>query len=151
MNRSFHIRDVAGMPAGQTSVTFATCHTTPQAGSNMDHLAMDVSTTTYATAAEAPAYLPLFKVTCNAKAVPHPYLGRVIYTTDPGRALTTGNCANVGSIVMQQLRGLSARVPYFSNGQSQTLAEVVEFYNTRFDIQLNPQEKKDLISFLSVL
>ena len=151
MNRSFHIRQVAGMPGGPSSGTCATCHTTPQAGSNIENPAMDTGTTAYATPAEAMPYLPLFKVTCNANATPHPYLGRVIYTTDPGRALTTGKCADVGSIVMQQLRGLSARAPYFSNGQSKTLAEVVDFYNTRFDIQLTEQEKKDLINFLSVL
>ena len=41
---------------------------------------------------------------------------------------------------MQQLRGLSARAPYFSNGQSKTLSEVVNFYDTRFDIRLTDQE-----------
>ena len=151
MNRNFHIREVAGMPGGPSSGTCATCHTAPLAGTNLTSPAMDTGTTAYATPAEAMSYLPLFKVTCNANAVPHPYLGRVIYTTDPGLALTTGKCADVGSIVIQQLRGLSARAPYFSNGQSKTLAEVVDFYDKRFDIQLTAQEKKDLVNFLSVL
>ncbi len=103
MNRSFHIRDVAGMPGGPTSGTCASCHTTPLAGSNLDHPAMDVGTTAYATVAEAKAAnptLPIFKLTWNPNAAPHPYLGREIYTTDPGRALTTGRCADTGSIVM---------------------------------------------------
>lgn len=151
MNRSFHIREVAGMPGGPSSGTCATCHTAPLAGSNYTNPAMDTGTTAYATPEEAMPYLPLFKVTCNANAAPHPYLGRVIYTTDPGLALTTGKCADVGSIVIQQLRGLSARAPYFSNGQSKTLAEVVDFYDKRFDMGLTAQEKKDLINFLSVL
>lgn len=151
MNRSFHIREVAGMPGGPASGTCATCHTAPLAGSNLTNPAMDTGTTAYATPDEALSYLPLFKITCNASATPHPYLGRVMYTTDPGLALTTGKCADVGSIVMQQLRGLSARAPYFSNGQSKTLADVVDFYNTRFDIQLTMKEKTDLINFLSVL
>jgi hypothetical protein len=154
MNRSFHIREVAGMPGGPTSGTCASCHTTPLTGSNLDHPAMDTGTTAYATLEEAKAAtptLPIFKLTCNPNAAPHPYLGRTIYTTDPGRALTTGRCADTGSIVMQQLRGLSARAPYFTNGQSKTLAEVVNFYDTRFDIRLTDQEKQDLINFLSVL
>ena len=33
----------------------------------------------------------------HASAPPHPYLGRTIYTTDPGRALITGRCNDVGS------------------------------------------------------
>ena len=51
--------------------------------------------------------MPLFKITCEASAPAHPFLGRVIYTNDPGRALVTGKCADVGSIVMQQFRGLA--------------------------------------------
>lgn len=152
MNRTFHIREVAGMPGGPTSGTCASCHTTPLAGTNSHNPAMDIGTTAFRTLEEAKAAsptLPVFKVTCQA--APHPYLGKEIYTTDPGRALTTGRCADTGEIVMQQLRGLSARAPYFSNGQSKTLAEVVNFYDTRFDIRLTEQEKQDLVNFLSVL
>jgi hypothetical protein len=159
MNRTFHIREVANLPGGPTAGTCATCHTSPLAGNNSEHPAMDTGTTAFATLAEAQALThitgleatPIFKVTCKPNATPHPYLGRVIYTTDPGRALTTGRCADTGSIVIQQLRGLSARAPYFSNGQSRTLADVVDFYDKRFQIQLTDQEKQDLINFLSVL
>ena len=80
--------------------------------------------------------LPVFKITCNRDADPHPYLGRVIYTTDPGRALISGKCVDVGSIVMQQIRGLAARAPYFANGSAKTLREVVDFYDRRFDMKL---------------
>ena len=73
----------------------ATCHA---AGSTS---AMDIGTTNKPYAPEA-ADLPLFRVTCNADS-------RVIYTQDPGRALITGKCSDVGAIVMQQLRGLAAR------------------------------------------
>ena len=62
--------------------------------------------------------LPLFRITCKAEVPPHPFLGRVIYTQDPGRALISGKCNDVGAIVMQQFRGLSARAPYFSNGSA---------------------------------
>jgi cytochrome c peroxidase len=49
------------------------------------------------------------------------------------------------------LRGLAARAPYFHNGSAATLAEVVEFYNRRFDIGLSAQEKFDLIAFMKAL
>ena len=93
----------------------------------------------------------LFKITCTASAAPHPFRGRVLYTNDPGLALTTGKCADVGSIVMQQFRGLSARAPYFSNGSAKDLAAVVDFYDRRFQIHLSAQDKQDLINFMSVL
>jgi cytochrome c peroxidase len=93
----------------------------------------------------------VFKITCSRDADPHPYLGRVIYTTDPGRALISGRCVDVGSIVMQQLRGLAARAPYFASGSARTLREVVDFYDRRFDMKLSDQEKEDLINFLGAL
>ena len=75
----------------------------------------------------------------------------MIYSTDPGRALISGKCADVGSIVMQQLRGLAARAPYFANGSARTLREVVDFYDRRFDIKLSDSDKDDLVNFLGVL
>ena len=93
----------------------------------------------------------MFKVTCKASAQPHPYLGRVIYTTDPGRALISGRCVDVGSIVMQQFRGLSARAPYFANGSAKNLRELVDYYDRRFDMKLSETDKQDLINFLGVL
>jgi cytochrome c peroxidase len=104
---------------------------------------MDIGTTNRPYAAEAND-LPLFRVTCNAD-------GHVIYTQDPGRALTTGKCTDVGSIVMQQLRGLSARAPYFSNGSAATLKDVVDFYDRRYGIGYSAQQRQDLINFLRSL
>jgi cytochrome c peroxidase len=74
-----------------------------------------------------------------------------MYTTDPGRALISGKCADVGSIVMQQLRGLAARAPYFANGSAKSLHEVIDFYDRRFDMKLTDAEKDDLIYFLGAL
>ena len=37
------------------------------------------------------------------------------------------------------------------NGSAATLDEVVDFYNTRFKIHINPQQKRDLVAFLSAL
>lgn len=147
-SRRFTI-DAAGLP-GKTEGTCATCHTAPMAGSNLQQRPMDVGTTVLPYADEAKD-LPLFRVTCNKDAPPHPYAGRVIYTTDPGRALVTGRCADVGSIVMQQFRGLSARAPYFSNGSAATLGDVVDFYDRRFKMQLSARDRQDLVNFLAVL
>ena len=49
--------------------------------------------------------LPLFRVTCLGE--PHPHYGRVILTYDPGFALTSGKCADVGKITLQSMRGLA--------------------------------------------
>jgi hypothetical protein len=134
----------------------ATCHNAQMTGQDLSAGWVDVGTTNYPTWTEPSTWaesseLPVFKITCSRDADPHPYLGRVIYTTDPGRALISGRCADVGSIVMQQLRGLAARAPYFSNGSAKTLREVVDFYDRRFDMKLTDQEKEDLINFLGAL
>jgi hypothetical protein len=131
--------------------TCATCHNAAMTGSAAREGWMDIGTTmTSATGQDSPD-LPLFKITCNAAAEAHPYLGRVLYTTDPGRALVTGRCKDVGSIVMQQFRGLAARAPYFANGSAKDLDQLVDYYDRRFAIRLSDQDKKDLRNFMSVL
>ena len=111
---------------------------------------MDIGTTNLPLAKASPQ-LPLFRITCDPAAPPHPLLGRVFYSQDPGRALISGKCADVGSIVLQQLRALAARPPYFSNGSARSLREVVDFYDRRFEIGYSEQEKQDLANFLRVL
>ncbi len=71
--------------------------------------------------------------------------------TDPGRALITGKCADIGKVKGPILRGLAARAPYFHNGSAATLLDVVEFYNQRFDIGFTDQQEADLVAFLSSL
>src|SRR5262245_29301768 len=122
----------------------ATCHRP-----GINH-AIDIGTTNLPTAQESPE-LPLFRVICDASAAPHPQLGRTFLTQDPGRALITGKCADVGSILMQQFRGLTARAPYFANGSARDLTEVVDFFDRRFKIGFTNKEKQDLVSFLSIL
>jgi cytochrome c peroxidase len=75
----------------------------------------------------------------------------VIYTQDPGFALTTGKCIDIGKITIQQMRGLAARAPYFSNGSAKTLREVVDFYDRRYRIGFTEQEKQDLTNLMGVL
>ncbi|HLI84267.1 MAG TPA: hypothetical protein VKV17_10140 [Bryobacteraceae bacterium] len=160
MSRQFWIRDVAHINSiglgNPVKGTCATCHSAQMTGQASSAGWVDVGTTNYPTWTEPDTFteaadLPVFKITCRPDADPHPYLGRVIYTTDPGRALISGRCADVGSIVMQQLRGLAARAPYFANGSAKNLREVVDFYDRRFDMKLTDTEKDDLVNFLGVL
>jgi hypothetical protein len=160
MFRQFWLRDAThinsiglGNPLKRTC---ATCHNAQMTGQDLSAGWVDVGTTNFPTWTEPSTWaesseLPVFKITCSAKADPHPYLGRVIYTTDPGRALISGRCVDVGSIVMQQLRGLAARPPYFVNGSAKTLREAVDFYDRRFDMKLSDGEKEDLVNFLGAL
>jgi hypothetical protein len=130
--------------ADGTKGTCATCH---RPGINRS---IDIGTTNLPTAKESPE-LPLFRITCDASASPHPQLGRTFLTQDPGRGLITGKCADVGSILMQQFRGLTARAPYFANGSAGDLSELVDFYDRRFKIGLTDKEKQDLVNFLTIL
>jgi cytochrome c peroxidase len=130
--------------------TCTTCHNGRHSGMEMAPGYIDIGTTNAPWAKESDE-LPLFKLTCHKSARPHPFLGRVIYTQDPGRALISGLCADIGSITTQQMRALAARAPYFSNGSAANLGEIVDFYNRRFNIGFTDQERQDLINFLSVL
>jgi cytochrome c peroxidase len=49
------------------------------------------------------------------------------------------------------LRGLAARAPYFHNGAAATLSELVNFYNTRFQMNLTEHQKEQLVAFLNTL
>jgi cytochrome c peroxidase len=98
-----------------------------------------------------PPDLPLFKITCRPDVTPHAYLGRTIFTQDPGRAIITGKCADVGSIVMQQFRGLAARAPYFVNGSAANLREMIDYYDRRYNIRYTEREKVDLENFMASL
>jgi hypothetical protein len=138
--------------------TCATCHNSRLVGMDLAPGYVDLGTTNYPRWTEpalyqtaTPQQLPVFKLTCSKDAPPHPFLGRVVYTTDPGRALISGRCADIGAIVMQQMRGLAARAPYFSNGGAKTLRELVDYYDRRFDAKYSEREKQDLVNFLSVL
>jgi hypothetical protein len=163
MFRTFWIRDSMHLNSvglgNPTKRTCATCHGMHLTGMDTANGWMDIGTTNLPWALEAPLNpwttqkpeMPLFKVTCKNRVPPHAFLGRVIYTQDPGRALISGRCHDVGTIVIQQLRGLAARAPYFSNGSASTLGEVVDFYDRRYNIGYSAQEKLDLANFLGAL
>lgn len=154
---SMHLNSVGlGNPVKRTC---ATCHGMHMTGMDTANGWMDIGTTNLPWASEVPLnpwtearpQMPLFRVTCKPGVTPHPFLGRVIYTQDPGRALVSGLCGDVGTIVMQQFRGLAARAPYFSNGSAATLRELADFYDRRYNIGFSDQEKQDLVNFLGAL
>lgn len=154
VGRTFFVRDVnhinsigLGNPIKRSC---ALCHNAQMTGHDSAPGWMDIGVTTWPWSNNEKD-LPLFKLTCRKDVPPHPYLGRTIYTTDPGRALITGRCNDIGSLTMQQLRGLTARAPYFNNGSANTLREVIDFYDRRFNIGYTEQEKQDLVNFLRVL
>ena len=126
----------------------AFCHNMSQMGNDVAPGQVDLGTTNQPFADPMP-WLPLFRVTC--KGPPHPHYGRVILTYDPGYALTTGRCADVGKITLQSLRGLSARAPYFSNGSAKDIRGIIDFYERRYNIGYTEQEKQDLVNLMSAL
>jgi hypothetical protein len=152
--RTFLISDSSGL----NSMNFGNptrdgcnfCHNMTRTGMDVAPGQVDLGTTNEPFADPAPD-LPLFKLTCHAGETPHPFLGDIVYTHDPGFALTTGRCVDIGKITMQSMRGLAARAPYFSNGSARTLRDVVEFYDRRYNIGLTEQEKQDLTNLMSVL
>lgn len=126
------------------------CHNTLMMGMDLAPGFMDLGLNNLPWANNRPD-LPLFEITCSPTVRPQSYLGRHIYTHDPGRALITGKCADVGATMTQQLRALAGRAPYFANGSARSLRELVDFYDRRFNIGYAEQEKQDLVNFLGVL
>ena len=151
--KTFLITDSAGInsPVGfgnpvRNSCVF--CHNMSQMGNDVAPGQVDLGTTTQPFA-DPWEDLPLFRVTCLKE--PHPHYGRTIFTYDPGYALTTGRCADVGKITLQSMRGLAARAPYFSNGLAKDLRGVIDYYERRYSIGYTEQEKQDLVNLMSVL
>ena len=150
------IQNVRGLP--NMAGTCTTCHDTPNVGDHSLAVPLEIGTSrtvnyeTDPTVQAAVAQLsmpdlPVFQIACTQG----PDAGQVTYTSDPGKALLTGLCTDVGRGKGLILRGLAARAPYFHNGSAATLDEVVNFYNVRFQMNLTPQEKRDLVNFLQTL
>ena len=154
------ISNVPGLVTGgqQITGTCTTCHDTPNVGNHSFPLPLDIGngrSLVYETDPNiiaalkqlAPATMPVFQMVCNQG----PLAGQTFYTTDPGKALITGQCSDIGRGKGLILRGLAARAPYFHNGAAANLSQVVNFYNKRFQINLTSQQMQDLINFLQTL
>lgn len=125
--------------------TCTTCHDSPNVGNHSFSVPLSIGTTAYpAEAALDIAGLPVYTVKCLAT-------GDVVSVTDLGRALISGECADIGKVKGPVLRGLAARAPYFHNGSAATLDDAVEFYNQRFNLSLSARQKADLVAFLGTL
>lgn len=152
-DRTFLITDSAGINSqigfgNPVRNACAFCHNMSQMGMDVAPGQVDLGTTNQPFADPAP-HLPLFRITCLGK--PNRHYGRTILTSDPGYALTTGRCADVGRITLQTLRGLAARAPYFSNGSAKDLRGIIDYYDRRYNIHYTEQEKQDLVNLLSAL
>jgi cytochrome c peroxidase len=91
--------------------------------------------------------LPVFELVCTQG----PLAGNTYYTSDPGKALITGQCTDIGRGKGLILRGLAARAPYFHSGVAPNLQQVVNLYNQRFQIGLSQQQMRDLVNFLQTV
>jgi cytochrome c peroxidase len=123
--------------------TCGTCHDSPNVGNHSVSAPLNIGVADVNSPLNV-SYLPVFTLQNNTTQ-------EIITTTDPGRALITGLWADVGKVKGPILRGLASRAPYFHNGSGSSLSDVIDFYNTRFNIGFTPQEKSDLIAFLNSL
>ena len=99
--------------------------------------------------------------------------GPIPFTTDPGRALITGDPTDWEGFDSPQLRGIAKTAPYFHDNNVNTLEEVVELYSRAIlpaipggffppivptpqpsffpGESLSAQEKADLVAYLEIL
>lgn len=137
LNHALGVQDFRG--------TCTTCHDSPNVGNHSFSVPLNIGTTAYPPVlALDVSGLPVYTVQCAAGGPP-------IQVTDLGRAVISGNCADIGKVKGPILRGLAGRAPYFHNGAATTLNDVVEFYNQRFNINMTEQQKSDLAAFLQTL
>lgn len=121
--------------------TCSTCHDAPNAGHHSLPAPLNIG---IADAARRTPDLPLYTLKNTAT-------GETVQTTDPGRALVTGKWKDIGRFKGPVLRDLAARAPYFHDGSATSLNDVVNFYDTRFNLALTDQEIDDLVAFLKTL
>jgi cytochrome c peroxidase len=89
-----------------------------------------------------------------------------IDSTDPGRALITGDLADLDAFKTSPLRGIRKTAPYFHDNSAKTLEEVAAHYTRFFAfvtdpdgpagpaqgfLQLTPQDEADMVAFMKLL
>jgi cytochrome c peroxidase len=141
--------------------TCTTCHDTPEVGNHSFDLPLDIGTSHDPTAETDPnisaglsqlggASLPVYFIS----GCPNPFNSAEpmsFYTSDPAKALITGQCSDFNAGKVPILRGLAARAPYFHNGAAANLSQLVSFYNERFQMNLTATQQADLVAFLNTL
>jgi len=149
-----NITAVAGLNdalnAANISGFCGTCHDTPNVGNHSVKAPLNIGIADAGDKAPPGldiSGLPVFTLTC----MKGPLAGQDFTVTDPGRALISGQCTDIGKVKGPILRGLAARAPYFHNGSAATLMDVVNFYDQRFSIGFTEQQKIDLVNFLNAL
>ena len=146
-SKPINITGVAGLNDALNLATIpgtcGTCHDAPNVGNHSLPVALNIGVGDLTSPLDL-SYLPV--ITLSNKTT-----GEIKQTTDPGRALITGQWADVGKVKGPVLRGLAGRAPYFHNGSAASLDDVVTFYDKRFDIGFTAQEKSDLVAFLRSL
>jgi cytochrome c peroxidase len=152
--KPINITGVAGLndASNQASIpgNCGTCHDTPNVGNHSVKAPLSIGVADADPVSPLDiSGLPVFTIECTSPE--SPLFGQTFHVTDPGRALISGNCADIGKVKGPILRGLAARAPYFHNGSAATLADAVEFYERRFNLGLTVQEKEDLVNFLGAL
>jgi cytochrome c peroxidase len=141
----FNIRDVRGLNdvLGQPIIrgTCSTCHNVPDAGgSTLGLMDLGVGEVVLRRTPDEPLYT-LRNLTTQ----------ETFSLADPGQALITGKWDDIGKFKVPTLRGLAARPPYFHNGSAVDLISVLNFYDRRFGIGLNPAQVEDISAFLNAL
>jgi cytochrome c peroxidase len=154
--RTFIISNVAGfndvVNSNSVPGQCSTCHNVNHAGSDfLPGSQRDIGVGGHAVDFGGPPPapdLPVFELTCTTGTL---FNKATVTTNDPGMALITGKCSDIGRITVPTLRGLAAHEPYFNDGSAATLLDVVNFYDQRFKIGLSDQDKQDLVNFLNAL
>ncbi len=143
--RTFSVTGVRGLndDLGQATVqaTCSTCHDTPNVGNNSLAHRYDIGVSD---ASQRTPDLPLYTFKNNQT-------GEVIESTDPGRALISGQWKDMGRFKVPALRNAAARFPFFHNGSAGLLSDAVTYHNQRFNIGLTDSEMADLTAFLEAL
>ncbi|MEN9868732.1 MAG: hypothetical protein RL748_4322, partial [Pseudomonadota bacterium] len=129
------------VPVQQQRTTCSGCHNAPNAGTTSVPRLMH---TGVASANRRTADMPLYTFRNNAT-------GETLALSDPGQGLVTGKWRDLGRFKVPSLRALESRAPFFHDGSVANLAGLVNFYDRRFRIGLNPQERLDLQAFLETL
>jgi cytochrome c peroxidase len=157
------IENVKGLndALGRTTIvgTCGTCHDAPNVGDHSFPVPLDIGISDVPSGAADPLRaaqsqlsepaVPVYALRCSKKlGAP---ANTTVLTTDPGRALISGACADIGKFKGPILRALASRTPYFQNGAADTLEQVVRFYNVRFQMGLTESQVNDLVAFLNSL